>query len=145
VAVTDLNGATLGAPRRDQPFSLRIRFETRRRLLALDVAVTMLNANGIAVLSDAWSDSRDAADVAEDAGEYEAQVTVPGVLAPGEYTVRVWIGSNYEAFVDRETLSFRLWPHPSDTSELIRRSRVVQPRLDWHVGSLSERDRAAGP
>lgn len=153
-AITDARGAPLATPRRDEPFSITVRFVVRERIPALSVAFVLENREGVPVLDEDWG--------ADTGGvllplalpqEYEVRLTVPPALAAGEYVVAFWIGTAYENIARREALSFRLWPRPDDTSEAIERARVAQPGVDWQLtpvgpgettisGALTEATRA---
>jgi ABC-type polysaccharide/polyol phosphate transport system ATPase subunit len=134
-SVVDEDGVPLDAPRRDEPFRVRVAFRSHRRLPNLDVAITLQNEQGVTVLDEAWSDTRQPAPHGGAAGDYEVAVTIPPVLAAGEYTVSVWIGSTLgnvdETFVQREVLRMRLWPHPEDRQEWTERRRVVHRPVRW--------------
>jgi ABC-type polysaccharide/polyol phosphate transport system ATPase subunit len=131
--LVDGEGEPLIAPNRDDPFSVRLRFVTRERVLALDLAVYLVNRHGARVIDDAWLDTRGAIESADDPGEYEASAHVPPVLAPGDYLVGVWIGTEHETFFDRDVLSFEVLPRPNDRPQSVNRSRVVQPKIRWTV------------
>ncbi|HEX2112358.1 MAG TPA: ABC transporter ATP-binding protein [Gaiellaceae bacterium] len=139
VALTDAAGREIELPRRDEPLVVRLRFRARERIPALDVALYLLNRQGVRVIDDAWLDGGAVDDPVVDAGDYEAHVRIPPVLAPGEYTAGVWIGTNHEDFLDREVLSFEVAPRPDDRLPSVSRRRVVQPDVCWTLRSVSRR------
>jgi hypothetical protein len=63
-------------------------------------------------------------------------MVVPPILAPGDYVLVGWLGTEAETIVVREILAFSLWPGPRDTSEAIRRIRIVQPGVEWNVEAV---------
>ncbi len=133
VVVTDEQGGRLELPRRDQPFSISLRFVSSERVAALDLAVYVLNRQGVRVLDDAWLDTGGHSQSADEPGEYEAAVRIPPVMPAGEYVAGVWIGTEHETFFDGEVLTFELGPAPDDRPQAVNRARVAQPRLDWTV------------
>ena len=62
-------------------------------------------------------------------------MTLPPLLPAGEYALGVWFGSAYEEFLDREVLTFRIWPRGDDLEEAVGRPRVVAPMLEWDMRS----------
>jgi homopolymeric O-antigen transport system ATP-binding protein len=135
VAVTNEDGEVLDAPRRHEPLTLRARFLVRERIPGLDVGFSLQNQRGIQVLEEIWgADTGNALVPDRVPGEYEATLTIPPILAAGDYIVSVWIGTGYtDKFVSEQALGFRLWPHPDDESKGFSRSRVVQPGVRWEV------------
>jgi ABC-type polysaccharide/polyol phosphate transport system ATPase subunit len=133
VAIVDGAGSPILQPRRDKPLSLRMRFALREPVPYLDVGVYLIDSHGTRVINDARSDAHPDP-LFPDAGEYEAVVTIPPMLTPGDYLFGVWMGTTAgEEFVDEEALSFRLLPRHDDRQEWVERPRVVQPQLDWRV------------
>jgi ABC-2 type transport system ATP-binding protein/lipopolysaccharide transport system ATP-binding protein len=140
VAVVDESGNPLDLARRDRPLAVRARFVARSALPDLNIAIYLLDHRGTRVLDEALSDTPDWKGSITRAGEYEALLTLPPVLAAGSYTIGVWIGSTIgsaegETFLDREVLNLQLWPHPLDGQESADRPRVVHPPVKWEVNS----------
>jgi ABC-type polysaccharide/polyol phosphate transport system ATPase subunit len=135
-AVTDESGELLEAPRRDRPFVLTSRFVIRKGIPELDFAVYIRNRQGVQVLSENWSDigMRPHPTVVQG---YEVAVTIPPILAPGDYVMGVWIGTEHQTFVSQETVGFRVWPRPDDTQGALERERLVQPGVRWDVRPLA--------
>jgi ABC-type polysaccharide/polyol phosphate transport system ATPase subunit len=139
VAVTDPSGLA-AAPRRDESLSIRVRFLVRQRTPALDLSLYLLNRRGVTVLHESWSDARDVQASADEPGEYEACMTIPPLLPAGEYVLRAWIGfaigsGEFETLVDREALTFEIWPLPDDLEDAVTRDRAAQPAVEWRVCS----------
>jgi ABC-type polysaccharide/polyol phosphate transport system ATPase subunit len=131
-AVMDENGELLEAPRRDKPFVLTARFVVREKIPELDVAVYIRNRQGVQVLSENWSDIGMRPRSAVPHG-YEVAVTIPPILAPGDYVMGVWIGTEHQSFVSQEAVGFRVWPRPDDTQGALERKRLVQPAVRWDI------------
>jgi hypothetical protein len=140
--ITNEGGVPLDMPRRDEALSICVRFLTRERLPDLDVAIYLVNRQGVRVLDEAWSDTGARPRAGGAPGEYETALTIPPMLASGEYVVGIWIGSTIgssdETFVDRELLRLRLWPNPADRQEWTERRRVVHPVVRWSTSSSAE-------
>jgi ABC-type polysaccharide/polyol phosphate transport system ATPase subunit len=133
VGVTTPSGGALDAARRDEPFAVRMRFMVREPVRGLDLKVYLLTRTGVRVLDENLLDQQDDVQCGDVPGEWEASVTIPPVLAAGDYVVGVSILSPYEWFVEREVLAFRLWPAPDQRQGSIERNRIVQPRVEWRV------------
>jgi ABC-type polysaccharide/polyol phosphate transport system ATPase subunit len=138
-AVTDEQGNELDAPERGQPLTLAARFVVREPLPVVDVSFTLQDRRGIHVLEEVWGvDTGGVLSIERPPQEIDALLTVPPVLPAGDYVLGVWIGSNYERFLDVEALRFRVWPRADDPSEIVERDRVVQPHVEWRVGPAAE-------
>jgi ABC-type polysaccharide/polyol phosphate transport system ATPase subunit len=133
VSVTDLAGRALDAPRRDVPFAINLSLVVSRPVTGLDMSVYLRNRQGVPVIDEAWSDTQPGVRFADAAGTYDVRVTIPPILAPGDYVVYSWVGSEYETFLDREVLRFHLSPRSDDRRQAIERYRIIQPSLDWTV------------
>jgi ABC-2 type transport system ATP-binding protein/lipopolysaccharide transport system ATP-binding protein len=119
---------------RDEPLRISVTFETAEAIRGLNVSVYIVASDGARVVDDALGDApRRARDFP--AGRHVVTVTVPPLLRAGEYALGVWFGSAYEEFLEREVLTFRIWPRSDDLEEAIGRPRVVQPMLEWDVQS----------
>jgi ABC-type polysaccharide/polyol phosphate transport system ATPase subunit len=140
VALTDEGGRILEAPRRDERLTLSARLLIRERIPGLDVAFYLRNRKGVQVLSENWSDSGRAPTPADLPKEYDVALTIPPLLASGDYVAGLWIGTELHTFVSREILGFRLWPRPDDSEGSLERQRVVQPPVEWRIGPRGDRD-----
>ena len=139
VAVVGPSGAILEAPRRGEPFSLRVRFATERPVLGLDVAVSMQTASGVPVLDEVLSDTSAIGEAATAAGEWEATFAVPPVLSAGAYLAGVWLGTAAEIFFTmREALSFEVLPALDDRPLAAERQRVLTAPSGWRVARAAE-------
>jgi ABC-type polysaccharide/polyol phosphate transport system ATPase subunit len=133
-AVVDEQGQVEDAPRRDEPLAISVRFLVRERIPGLDIAFSLTNQQGVQVLDQVWGlDTGSALDPDRVPVEYEARMTVPPILAAGDYILGVWIGTRFDVLLEEQALRFRLWPHPDDQSKALERNRVVQPDVGWEV------------
>jgi hypothetical protein len=144
--VVSLRSATLldpsGRPAalldRGQALTVEVRFAVRRRVPGLDVTLFVDSLRGVRVLDEAWSES--APEERGEPGEYVARVTVPPVLAVGDYVAGVWIGNIWDTHVyEEDLLRFRL-----EGSTKGRADRLVQLGLEWEVERVGERLAAEG-
>jgi ABC-2 type transport system ATP-binding protein/lipopolysaccharide transport system ATP-binding protein len=127
VSVLDQSGRPAGLIGRGEPFTIDVRFAVRDYVPGLDVTVLIQTPTGVRVLDEAWSDSAPAERGA--AGEYRALLTVPPLLAVGDYLLGVWIGSAYETLVwESDAGVFRL-----EGATMQRPDRLVQLSLPWDV------------
>jgi ABC-type polysaccharide/polyol phosphate transport system ATPase subunit len=143
VGLADKSGAPVDAPARDKPFAIRVRFRVGKRVGGVDVGVYLVTRTGVRVLDESWSDRAQGVAPADGTGVWDVSVLIPPLLAAADYTVGVLIASPYQTFVDEEVLSFRLWPRPDDRRQLIERSRIVQPPVEWRVDSRLPIDAAS--
>jgi ABC-type polysaccharide/polyol phosphate transport system ATPase subunit len=134
VAVLDAGGRA-AAPRRDEPLTIAVDFATTARTLALDVNVYLLDATGGQVLSENLTDEGRTLGGRPQA--FSVRLAVPPVLASGDYTVGIWIGTEYETYFHRELLSFPIVPRADDRDEWVRRKRTVHPSVAWDVQARS--------
>jgi hypothetical protein len=120
---------------RDETLRIAVTFETDEVIRGFNVSVYIVARDGTRVLADALGDApRRAPDLS--AGRHVTTVTVPPLLRAGEYALGLWLGSAYEEYLlDREVLTFQIWPRRDDLEEAIGRPRVVQPMLEWDVRS----------
>jgi hypothetical protein len=143
VAVTDKAGTVSETARRGDPLTIQLKLLLRERVPGFDLALYLLDRHRVRVVDEAWSDTLRAEPPTVDPGDYEARVTLPPVLAAGEYVVGVWIGSTigraYNTFIDREVLTLEVGPRPDDRSEWTERRRVVHLTPEWSVTSRAVR------
>jgi ABC-type polysaccharide/polyol phosphate transport system ATPase subunit len=137
VGLTDLDGVTLDAPLRDHPFEIRLELLARERVTGVDVAVYVRDRRGIQLLCEKWSDTGQRINCSSPPARYALRLALPPTLAPNEYLIGVWIGTDHEEFLYQEVLPFRILPLPNDLREAVDRKRVVQPRVDWRLEELS--------
>ena len=134
VSIVDKDGRSLEAPRRDDELFVRIVFEARERLPGLDVGFDLVGRHGGNVFVTALSDQHGELHLGN-SGTYVATATIPPILAPGEYLVRLWIGTFTEDYFYEDSISFQVAPLPDDRQHWLGRDQVVQPSLDWKVVS----------
>ena len=134
VRVVDAAARPVEVMRRDQPFTVEVRFLVRTAVPGLDVAVHLYNSRGVEVLSEAWGDT--VFDRPNDPAEYVARLQIPPLLNVGDYTVGVWIGTRYDTFVQETALRrFRL-----EGDVRGRPRRVMRLDLPWEVREVEGGD-----
>jgi ABC-type polysaccharide/polyol phosphate transport system ATPase subunit len=127
VTVTDLAGRSLDVFRRDRPFVLEMRYTIRTSVPGLDLTAALLNARGVEVLNEHWSDT--CPERIGDPGRYVARLEVPAVLNAGDYVVAVWFGTAYETFIwEAAVRRFRL-----EGDVKTRPHRAIALGLPWQV------------
>ncbi len=133
-AVLDEQGNVLDDVQRGEPLTLSVRFVVRERLPLVDVALSLQDRRGIRVLEEVWGEESGGVLTIDDPPqEIEAAITIPPILPAGDYVLGVWIGSNYENFLEQEALRFRVWPRQGDHTRAAERDRVAQPQVQWHL------------
>ena len=137
-AIVDDAGQPLTSPRRDEPFTVRVRFRINEHVAGLNVALVLQSRDGVRVVDEDWGEDTGGTIVPRRVPEeWEACMTVPPVLPARDYVVHVWIagrvGGAYDFLVDRDALAFSLLPRSDDPAEAIERRRVVQPGVRWTV------------
>ncbi|WP_138733979.1 ABC transporter ATP-binding protein [Modestobacter excelsi] len=111
---------------RDEPFRVLVRFEVKEERMGLDLGIVITNRDGVRVIDEALSDRHQHR---FPVGRHEVTADVPAVLAPGEYTVGVWLGTAHEDVHFEPTAgSFTL--HGYDPAQ---RNRAVVLDLDFQV------------
>jgi len=133
VGIADEDGNLVEAPERDRPLAVRTRFRVREPQRALDVKVYLMTRRGIRILEENLTDREPDTDCGRVPGEWETTLVVPPVLAAGDYVLGVAIQSPYQRFLDREILTFRLWPPQDEPRESVDRTRIVQPGVRWRL------------
>jgi ABC-type polysaccharide/polyol phosphate transport system ATPase subunit len=134
VALGDAPGRATQAAIRSESISLHLRFLARQPIAGFDVAFYILNQQGVQVICENWSDTRQGVGVSLAEGEYDAQLTIPPILPVGDYVLGIWMGTHYdETLLHEEVMKFRVEARPDDRQEWIERPRVVQPPVVWRV------------
>jgi len=133
VALIDEHGDPVTTLRRDEPLSVRLDCVTTERTLGLDVAIYLVDARGTRILSENLSDAHPT--IGGPPQEFTIDLTIPPLLRAGDYMLGVWLGTETESFFYQELLSFTLLPRPDERDESVRRERIVQPLVDWRVGT----------
>ena len=139
VTVTDLTGRSLDVFRRDRPFLLEMQYTIRTPVPGLDLTAALLNARGVEVLNEHWSDT--CPERIGDPGRYVARLEVPAVLNAGDYVVAVWFGTAYETFIwEAAVRRFRL-----EGDVKTRPHRAIALGLPWQVEPSNESPRPPTP
>jgi ABC-type polysaccharide/polyol phosphate transport system ATPase subunit len=138
IKVGDGSGRPTTTIRRDSPFSISVDFSLEERLPGFDIALYVVNSNGVRVFDEAWSDREPRR--AEGPGRYTVALKIPPVLNVDDYRVGLWAGTAYETLVHEPATSvFRL-----EGSTKRRPDRVVELLLPWELSSAQE-DAATHP
>ena len=138
-AITDERGATNHQPRRDEPFTICMRFVVRDPVPGLNISISVRNQTGVQLLDEDWGLDTGGVLVPERyPQEYEARVKVPAVFPEGDYFAGCWIGSSYETVAfEPQALGFHLWSRPEERMNTLERNRVVQPGVEWDVRPIT--------
>jgi ABC-2 type transport system ATP-binding protein/lipopolysaccharide transport system ATP-binding protein len=103
---------------RDEPVCIAVFFEVCEERMGLDIAVHLQNDRGVRVVDQALNDTQPQRLTV---GRYMIEFQVPPVLAQGNYTVGVWLGTPHEdVHYEPAALNFTLHGH-----EAVPRDRVV--------------------
>ena len=87
VSVLDALGRPVEVLRRDQPFTIEVRFSVRTSIPGLDISAPITTMHGVEVLCEGWGDTETVRP--GDPGTYVARLEVPPVLNVGEYVVEI--------------------------------------------------------
>jgi ABC-type polysaccharide/polyol phosphate transport system ATPase subunit len=134
VTVLDPLGRPAEVLRRDQPFTIEVRFSVRASIPGLDLSSPITNMRGVEVLCEGWGDT--VAVRPGDPGTYVARLEVPPVLNVGEYVIGVWIGTRFDTFL-QESAAARIRLEGDVKG---RPHRLVDLRLPWDVQRIAGRD-----
>jgi ABC-type polysaccharide/polyol phosphate transport system ATPase subunit len=129
--IVGADGATAGALTRGEEISVEVAFDVVERFVGLDIALSLLSADGTLVLDETWSDGMPAA--FQEPGPHLVRLTMPGMLVSGDYTWRLWVGTNHEQFLMRDLLTMTIAPRDDDPADAVQRRRIVQPGARWHA------------
>lgn len=135
VEITDEAGAPT-EPASDQPFQIRARLLAREHVPDLDAALYVMDSHGTRILNEAWHERRRALPAWTPPQRLEVRVTMPGVLAPGEYVVGVWVASEEDCFFFEEVLTFRVRERPHDLRASIDKDRIVRSTKGLEIRAL---------
>ena len=148
VSVLSETGEPMELLRRDDAFTVRLRFTTSRALPDLDVAVYLADRRGIQVLDEAWSDTGRRPMTGDGTGVYEIDLSLAPGLAPGPYTLGVWMGSAIaegEDHVHRDAMTLTVAPAVGDRADAVQRSRIVAPTVEWAMRAVTSGPSIARP
>lgn len=113
--------------RRDRPFTVTVEVDIHHVPSGLNAAVSVHSRRGSRVLDESLSDH--CAGALATPGSYVLSVTVPPMLAAGEYVVGIWFGTDYEELVwIEDALALHLEGTTSG-----RPDRILQLGLPWAV------------
>ncbi|HEX8769212.1 MAG TPA: ABC transporter ATP-binding protein [Acidimicrobiales bacterium] len=131
VGILNPAGECTSVLRRDQAFTIEVKFVVSTPVPDLNIAISVQSLRGLRVLDEALADHPPAP--LDRPGEYVARLTIPSVLSTGDYVVGVWLGTDFEQFawVER-AVSFHLEGITSG-----RPDRVVQLGLPWEVAPFA--------
>jgi hypothetical protein len=129
LALVDDSGEPRHAVRRDETLRLNLRLSTTRRTMGLDAALFVLDQRGARVFMENASEA--GLRFSSAPTDYDITVSVPPLLAEGEYRAGLWIGTEYETFLNADFLSLSLLPLPIDRQASAR--GVVRPSIEWDV------------
>ncbi len=129
VALLDTSGVPVQTVRRDKTLVLRLQVTTTERVHGLDAALYVVDRGGGRLVNENVSDGPCAGTLAGPPGRHDVFLTLPPILAAGQYVVGVWIGTPRETYVSTEVLEFMLLPLPLDQSEA--RHGLVRPAVSW--------------
>jgi ABC-type polysaccharide/polyol phosphate transport system ATPase subunit len=127
VRLLDASGQETSRLPPDRPFTIEVRFAVMERVPGLDLTVFVQNLRGTRVLDEAWADA--SPDRNSGPGEYIARVSIPPLLAAGDYIAGLWIGSAYETILhEDDVLHFGLEGGGNGRAE-----RILKLGLPWDV------------
>jgi hypothetical protein len=132
VVLEEVEILTLGdreSPRRGEPLRVRLGL-TGEIPPGLDLAVYVLDEQGRRIIDDALSDH---AGIPATADGLSMTVTLPPVLRAGDYALGVWLGTPHEEYLDAAVHAFTVAPRSEDRDEAVRRSRLIQPPVEWEI------------
>jgi ABC-type polysaccharide/polyol phosphate transport system ATPase subunit len=125
VTVRDHRGVTTTLLSRGQSFSISLRVRLGVELPGMDCAIYVMTRDGTRVFDEMWSDKVSQRPAGP--GEFEVSAVVPPSLNVGDYVVGVWLGTNYETFLDDPAVAtLRL-----EGSTRNRPGRLVELPLTW--------------
>ena len=140
LSILDEAGRPLELVRRDDTFTVRLRVRSRDALPNLDAAIYLSDRRGVQVLDEAFSDTGRSPATSAGPGEYEIDLTMAPGLAPGPYTLGVWIGSAIaegEDHVHRDAMTLTIAPAAGDREDAVQRSRIVAPSVAWDMRAVA--------
>jgi ABC-2 type transport system ATP-binding protein/lipopolysaccharide transport system ATP-binding protein len=134
ITVRDVvRGDVLTTPERGRPFTIEMAFEVRETLTDLSVDLILVDERGVLIIDDDVRDRPFAGALSGEPGTYVVSATIPPVLRAGTYTLRCWIGNEYENSVERDLLTISVAPRAEDPQHFIERTRAVQPEIEWKI------------
>jgi len=120
---------TEASPRRDEPLTFEIAFTTRQRVRALDAALYVADRHGARIVNENLSDAGDT--ISGPPQQYRIELTLPPLLAAGDYVAGVWLGTHDELVFRGDLLRLTILPLPHDRVDSIH--GAVRPTVSWNV------------
>jgi ABC-type polysaccharide/polyol phosphate transport system ATPase subunit len=132
VSVTDEEGSVVDGIRRDRPFLVSIDLDIPAAVHGLNVEIYLRNRQGVQVLWEKYSDTGRRITYTTPT-QCNVRLRVPAMLAPGDYVIGLWVGTDIEEFFHQEVLPIRITPRPDDVEDAVPRRRVIQPVVEWET------------
>ncbi len=124
-------GQLTDTPRRDHPLTFEIAFTARHSVMAVDAALYLIDRHGVRIVNENLSDT--GTTVSGGPQRYSIRLTLPPLLAAGDYVVGVWLGTRDELFFRGELLRLTILPLPQDRDQSIH--GTVRPAVHWSVNT----------
>ena len=124
-------GQLTDTPRRDHPLTFEIAFTARHSVMAVDAALYLIDRHGVRIVNENLSDT--GTTVSGGPQRYSIRLTLPPLLAAGDYVVGVWLGTRDELFFRGELLRLTILPLPHDRDRSIH--GAVRPAVHWSVNT----------
>jgi hypothetical protein len=139
VTVRDaVTGQVLTTPERGSQFAIEMAVEVREAIPDLNFGIELVDEQGVKIIDDAARDRPTGGALSPEPGVYVVTATIPPMLRTGTYMVRGWIGNDFEDSFYRDLLAIRVAPRADDPQEFMRRTRAVQPEIEWTVRRESQ-------
>jgi ABC-type polysaccharide/polyol phosphate transport system ATPase subunit len=124
-------GRVLAGLERGQPFTIEVTFALREPIPDINIALLLVDQLGVIIIDDDVRDRPICDELSGQPGLYVVSATIPPLLRAGRYTVRTWIGNEYEDSVARDLMTIRVTPRADDPQMFMERTRAVQPEIEW--------------
>jgi ABC-type polysaccharide/polyol phosphate transport system ATPase subunit len=124
-------GRVVAGLERGQPFTIEVTFEVRETVPDINIALLLVDQLGVIIIDDDVRDRPIGDELSGQPGLYVVAATIPPLLRAGRYTVRTWIGNEYEDSVERDLMTIRVTARADDPQMFMERTRAVQPEIEW--------------
>jgi hypothetical protein len=124
-------GRVVAGLERGQPFTIEVTFEVRETIPDINIALLLVDQLGVIIIDDDVRDRPIGDELSGQPGLYVVSGTIPPLLRAGTYTVRTWIGNEYEDGIERDLMTIRVTPRADDPQMFMERTRAVQPEIEW--------------
>jgi len=129
LSVRNPAGTATSVLRRDEPFTIEVVVSVREPVRDLNLAVQVRTLRGVPVLNEAISDHPELQ--LGTPGEHVLRLEIPPVLNAGDYSVGLWLGTDFEDLAwEEDVVSIHL-----EGGVEGRPDRVLQLRLPWEIES----------